>query len=40
MPKPPKSDPKTPKVEDIELVHDAWPPFEQFVKKAAKAGEN
>jgi hypothetical protein len=29
---------KKPKQEDIELVPDAWPRFERFIKQIAKAG--
>jgi hypothetical protein len=36
MAKPPKS--KVAKVEDVELIPDAWPRFERLVKAAAKMG--
>jgi hypothetical protein len=34
----PKTISKDQRPQDVELAHDAWPRFEQFVKTAAKAG--
>jgi hypothetical protein len=33
-----KTPKKEPSVEDVELIPDAWPKFEKFVKGIAKAG--